>query len=107
MKKVDPRSHPLVARLDLILLGTIGLGAIAWYARSKFFGASSDKTASTSSSTTINSNATPKPAPSKPERNFVKVMQQQVTNFRSLLPYQVPSLLPSLSSSYNCHHQRP
>ncbi|KAI8339389.1 hypothetical protein BC941DRAFT_372385 [Chlamydoabsidia padenii] len=76
MKKLDPRSHPLVARLDLILLGTIGLGAIAWYARNKFFGVSGNKTSSNIASSSTSKNNV-KPAPSKPERNFVKIMQQQ------------------------------
>nr|AAF89958.1 NADPH-dependent cytochrome P450 oxidoreductase [Cunninghamella elegans] len=61
----------VIDTLDLILLGSIGLGTIAWFTRrqlsERLFG-------------TGQSNATPKPTtPQAPkrERNFVKVMEQQ------------------------------
>jgi NADPH-ferrihemoprotein reductase len=66
----------VIDTLDLILLGTVGLGTIAWFARrqlaDKLFG-SSQSAASTKPVT---------PAPPKKERNFVKLMQQQVKNGR-------------------------
>ncbi|SAM04246.1 hypothetical protein [Absidia glauca] len=61
----------VIDTLDLILLGTVGLGTIAWFARrqlaDKLFG-SSQSAASTKPVT---------PAAPKKERNFVKLMQQQ------------------------------
>lgn len=66
-------SH-LLDTVDLILLGTIGLGTVAWFARHQI----------TSRLFKSSSNGAQKPetkqeAPKK-ERNFVKVMQQQVKN---------------------------
>ncbi|KAI8092523.1 uncharacterized protein BX664DRAFT_384075 [Halteromyces radiatus] len=75
MKRMGGRPNTLMDSLDLIFLGTIGLGTIAWLARKKLFGSSSstlDKTSFSNSTTTANSST-----PTKPERNFVKVMQQQ------------------------------
>ncbi|KAG1057960.1 hypothetical protein G6F43_000242 [Rhizopus delemar] len=64
-------SHHLLDTVDLILLGTIGLGTVAWFARhqiaNRLF-----KSDSTNKSEVKDEAKTP-----KQERNFVKVMQQQ------------------------------
>ncbi|CAO3587252.1 unnamed protein product [Absidia cylindrospora] len=61
----------VIDTLDLILLGTVGLGTIAWFARrqlaDKLFGSSQPDTSSKPTT----------PQAPKRERNFVKLMQQQ------------------------------
>lgn len=68
------QSPPALDTLDIVFLGTIGLGTIAWFARrqiaERLFGSSAASDAKT------NGHATP--APPKRERNFVKIMQEQV-----------------------------
>ncbi|KAI9488073.1 hypothetical protein BDB00DRAFT_792175 [Zychaea mexicana] len=68
-------SPALLDTLDIVFLGTIGLGTIAWFARrqiaEKIFG-SKDQDASAK----LNGNGQAS-APPKRERNFVKVMQEQ------------------------------
>ncbi|KAI7855760.1 NADPH-dependent cytochrome P450 oxidoreductase [Circinella umbellata] len=65
-------SPALLDTLDMVFLGTIGLGTIAWFARrqiaEKIFGSKEQDT-----NEKLNGNGT---AP-KRERNFVKVMQEQ------------------------------
>ena len=65
-------SHHLLDTVDLILLGTIGLGTVAWFARhqiaNRLF----------KSDSTNKSEIKDEPKTPKQERNFVKVMQQQV-----------------------------
>ncbi|CAO3591725.1 unnamed protein product [Absidia cylindrospora] len=67
------QSQRLMERLDIIFLGTVGLGAIAWFARNKLFGTSSP---SNSFGALSDKPSTPQPT-STSERNFVKVMEQQ------------------------------
>jgi hypothetical protein len=61
--------------LDIVFLGTIGLGTVAWFARkqlfSRFGGASGSKS-------TTAANAKAAPPVKRKERNFVKVMKDQV-----------------------------
>ncbi|KAI8062658.1 NADPH-dependent cytochrome P450 oxidoreductase [Gongronella butleri] len=70
----------LRASMDMIVLGTVGLGVIAWLTRKVFF-SSQDAGATavnTRTASPTSSNAsTVTNSPKKPERNFVKVMQQQ------------------------------
>ncbi|ORX56392.1 NADPH-dependent cytochrome P450 oxidoreductase [Hesseltinella vesiculosa] len=68
MTQATPSS---VDAFDLILLGTIGLGTVAWFARRQL----ADKLFGTSDNVASNKPVTPQ-AP-KRERNFVKVMQEQ------------------------------
>lgn len=67
--------HRLFDTLDLIFLGTIGLGTIAWFARNQIFKSNTQSKPETRPDS-------PK-APPKKERNFVKVMQQQVKHLFS------------------------
>lgn len=67
-------THQFLDTLDIIFLGTIGLGTLAWFARHQI----ADKLFKT--------NGKPEPktteakaGPVKKERNFVKVMQQEVS----------------------------
>lgn len=69
-------THHLLDTLDIIFLGTIGLGTIAWFARHQI----ADKLFKSNDNGTqpdIKTNEV-KTGPPKKERNFVKVMQQQV-----------------------------
>jgi hypothetical protein len=79
---MDPQSRFTVNRLDIILLGTISLGVLAWLGRNHLFGTSSiaDNNSSSAPSTPLES-----------ERNFVKVMKEQVT-LHPFLFYQTPYL---------------
>jgi NADPH-ferrihemoprotein reductase len=76
-------THHLLDTLDIIFLGTIGLGTIAWFARHQI----ADKLFKSSSSSTKPDTKVSevKTGPPKKERNFVKVMQQQVTQSNTLL----------------------
>jgi NADPH-ferrihemoprotein reductase len=65
-------TQQLIDSLDIIFLGTLGIGTLAWFARHHI----ADKFKSTSQPTETRA-ASPTKAPKK-ERNFVKVMQQQV-----------------------------
>lgn len=67
-------THHLLDTLDIIFLGTIGLGTIAWFARHQI----ADKLLGKSAKPEIKSSSDVKTGPPKKERNFVKVMQQQV-----------------------------
>lgn len=61
--------------LDIIFLGTIGIGTIAWFARHQI----ADKLFKSSKPGVKSNTESPeKTGPPKKERNFVKVMQQQV-----------------------------
>lgn len=66
----------LIDTLDIIFLGTIGIGTIAWFARhqisEKLFGSKKQPEIKPAEP---NASASP-----KKERNFVKVMQDQVRN---------------------------
>ncbi|KAG2220304.1 hypothetical protein INT45_009937 [Circinella minor] len=66
-------SPALLDTLDMVFLGTIGLGTIAWFARrqiaEKIFGSKEQD-----ANEKLNGNGTTAP---KRERNFVKVMQEQ------------------------------
>lgn len=65
----------LIDTLDIIFLGTIGIGTIAWFARhqiaERFFKSKKQPDVKA---------ITPDATPVKKERNFVKVMQQQASN---------------------------
>ncbi|KAI9287299.1 hypothetical protein BC943DRAFT_358554 [Umbelopsis sp. AD052] len=65
---------PMLDTLDIVFLGTIGLGTVAWFARkqlfSRFSGASDSKSAASTATKTA-------PPIKRKERNFVKVMQDQ------------------------------
>lgn len=62
----------------MLVLGTLGLGAIAYFARDRFFGSTTTDTNTATTATTETITTKPN-APTKPERNFVKIMQQQVS----------------------------
>ena len=68
-------THHLLDTLDIIFLGTIGLGTIAWFARHQI----ADKLLGKTSKAEVKPASDLKTGPPKKERNFVKVMQQQVT----------------------------
>lgn len=65
-------THQFLDTLDIIFLGTIGLGTIAWFARHQI----ADKLFKTNVKPDLKAEA--KAGPVKKERNFVKVMQQEV-----------------------------
>lgn len=65
-------THQFLDTLDIIFLGTIGLGTIAWFARHQI----ADKLFKTNAKPELKTEA--KAGPAKKERNFVKVMQQEV-----------------------------
>ena len=73
-------SPALLDTLDIVFLGTIGLGTIAWFARrqiaEKIFGSKEQD-----ANGKLNGNGTAATAP-KRERNFVKVMEEQVINLQ-------------------------
>ncbi|KAI7895632.1 uncharacterized protein EV154DRAFT_494446 [Mucor mucedo] len=64
-------THQFLDTLDIIFLGTIGLGTIAWFARHQI----ADKLFKTNAKPELKTEA--KAGPAKKERNFVKVMQQE------------------------------
>ncbi|KAI9004843.1 hypothetical protein CLU79DRAFT_782318 [Phycomyces nitens] len=66
------RSKQLMESLDIIFLGTIGLGTIAWFARHQIA-----NTFKPSNKNAIVESDPSEKAPPKPERNFVKVMKDQ------------------------------
>ncbi|CAO3652891.1 unnamed protein product [Mucor hiemalis] len=66
-------THHLLDTLDIIFLGTIGLGTIAWFARHQI----ADKLMGKSGKAEVKPTSDVKAGPPKKERNFVKVMQQQ------------------------------
>lgn len=68
-------SQHLLDSLDIIFLGTIGLGTIAWFARHQI----AEKLFKSNKAEIKPANEL-KTGPVKKERNFVKVMQQQVRN---------------------------
>lgn len=59
--------------MDIVFLGTIGLGTIAWFARRQI----AERLFGSTSSSDAKSNGHATPAPPKRERNFVKIMQEQ------------------------------
>lgn len=67
-------SQHLLDSLDIIFLGTIGLGTIAWFARHQI----AEKLFKSNKAEIKPANEL-KTGPPKKERNFVKVMQQQVS----------------------------
>lgn len=67
-------TQQLIDSLDIIFLGTIGIGTIAWFARHHI----ADRFKSNNQLTETRSASPTKAAPPKKERNFVKVMQRQV-----------------------------
>lgn len=69
------QSPPALDTLDIVFLGTIGLGTIAWFARRQI----AERLFGSTSSSDAKSNGHATPAPPKRERNFVKIMQEQVT----------------------------
>lgn len=77
---MDPQSHMAVNRLDIILLGTLSLGVIAWLGRHQLFGPSSFV------DNNNNNNSSAPSTPQESERNFVKVMKEQVTLHPFFLP---------------------
>lgn len=66
----------LLDSLDIVFLGTIGLGTIAWFARrqiaERLWGSKSDASGK-------GSQQNGQPQAPKRERNFVKIMEQQVS----------------------------
>jgi NADPH-ferrihemoprotein reductase len=68
---------PMLDTLDIVFLGTIGLGTVAWFARKQLFGRFGGASDSKSAATTATKTA---PPIKRKERNFVKVMQDQVCN---------------------------
>lgn len=68
------QSPPALDTLDIVFLGTIGLGTIAWFARRQI----AERLFGSTSSSDAKSNGHATPAPPKRERNFVKIMQEQV-----------------------------
>ncbi|KAI8969665.1 hypothetical protein BDB01DRAFT_816567 [Pilobolus umbonatus] len=66
-------SNPLLGTLNIILLGTIGLGTVAWLARNRL----TDSSPKADNQSTAKSVQPAKETPKKRERNFVKIMQQQ------------------------------
>jgi NADPH-ferrihemoprotein reductase len=66
---------PMLDTLDIVFLGTIGLGTVAWFARKQLFGRFGG---ASDSKSTASTNAKTAPPVIRKERNFVKVMQDQV-----------------------------
>lgn len=67
-------SQQLFDTLDIVFLGTLGLGTIAWFARHQI----ADKIFKSAAKPEIKATDA-RTGPPKKERNFVKVMQQEVT----------------------------
>ncbi|KAI8065766.1 NADPH-dependent cytochrome P450 oxidoreductase [Gongronella butleri] len=63
----------VIDTFDLILLGTVGLGTIAWFARKQL----TDKLFGSSDASTAANKPSAAPQAPKRERNFVKLMQEQ------------------------------
>lgn len=61
----------LYQNLEVVLLGTLGLGTIAWFIKNQVSGRLSHTTTASTKKAEIEESP-------KQERNFVKVMQQQV-----------------------------
>lgn len=71
-------TQQIIDSLDIIFLGTIGIGTIAWFARRHI----AERFAS-NKQVAENRSVTPtKTGPPKKERNFVKVMKEQVDKSR-------------------------
>ncbi|RCH89036.1 NADPH-cytochrome P450 reductase [Rhizopus stolonifer] len=66
-------SHHLLDTLDIVLLGTIGLGTIAWFARHQI----ANRLFQSNKSSEPNTSTSDEAKSPKKERNFVKVMQEQ------------------------------
>lgn len=67
-------SQQLFDTLDIVFLGTIGLGTIAWFARHQI----AEKLFKSSTTKPEAKTTEARAGPIKKERNFVKVMQQEV-----------------------------
>jgi NADPH-ferrihemoprotein reductase len=82
------KTHHLLDTLDIIFLGTIGLGTIAWFARHQI----ADKLLGKSTKTELKPANDVKTGPPKKERNFVKVMQQQVKKIKLMSSCKITHL---------------